>query len=1116
MSSKHLYLLLPAILIGIQLNAQISFNTNSSFRYLKGKDASDIPSNWMTSNYNISNWSVGNAPFRYADGTGGTELPDMLNSYSTLYLRSTFTAKNIENLGDILLTADYDDGFIIWINGEVVLSENAPETFTNKSFATENHESGTAEYFTLPAQDIHLVEGENTIAIQAFNVSLESSDFLFNFGMSAGILVPEVPDSINVLFSQKSGFYTNNFTLKLDVPDQQYSILYTIDGSNPQTSSTAKKGGQSTTININPSSTAGRPKTPGFVVRASLTKEGLSASKPLTQTYIFLDQVLTQTSPGGGWPTSKYVNDQQIDLEMDTDVTKNAKYASQMKASLTDIPSISLVTDIDNLFNPATGIYVNALLHGDAWERFCSVELIYADTTKGFNVNAGLRIRGGWSRHGNYPKHGFRLFFKEKYGPKKLKYPLFEDEGVSEFDKLDLRCEQNYSWSNGDSRNTCVREVFSRDTQRDMGQPYTRSRYYHLYLNGMYWGLFQSQERSEAGYAESYFGGDKEDYDVIKVNGNGGIKATDGDLNGWTRLFNLAKKGFSSNANYFALEGKNEGGYPVKGKEVLLDIDNLIDYMIVIFYTGNFDAPVTAFGSNTSVNNIYSIFKRDDKTKGFIFFAHDSEHSMMIDAASPGIGIEENRVEIKPAITNATMFNPQTLHARLLDNKEYRQRFIDRAYKHFENNGVLTPDAAQARFEARVAQIDMAIIAESARWGDAQSGSAYTKDNAWLPEIERVYDFFFPYRTDIVIDQLYDDGLYTKLTPVVFKKNGTVLTKELYPSSFCNQITVSTTSTKGEIYMTLDGTDPRTIGGGVNANASKMENGKTVSIDGTTLVKCRVKQGEIWSALSTIAFTNDDEDYTNLKVTEINYNPVDSIIGKDTVDGKSFEFIELKNTGKKPINLSGLKISSSIEYEFKDNELLSPKQFYVIASKPKWFYERYGQVPTANFDKNLSNSGEKVIISNARGNNIISFWYSDSEPWSPLADGKGYTLSSPIRYPTGSPNNFNYWIASSVYNGSPFADDPGIMDANREVELGGNEIAIYPNPTQGKVFFKFDNNDSDVLVEVYTMNGSKIYGSSIQGNGYFDLNLMNVKPGLLLFKISSEGKTAIRKVLYKP
>ena len=51
-----------------------------------------------------------------------------------------------------------------------------------------------------------------------------------------------------------------------------------------------------------------------------------------------------------------------------------------------------------------------------------------------------------------------------------------------------------------------------------MGQPYTRSRAYHLYLNGMYWGLYQTQERPEASYAESYFGGDKDNYDVVKVN----------------------------------------------------------------------------------------------------------------------------------------------------------------------------------------------------------------------------------------------------------------------------------------------------------------------------------------------------------------------------------------------------------------------------------------------------------------------------------------------------------------------------------------------------------------------------------------------------------------------
>jgi hypothetical protein len=112
----------------------------------------------------------------------------------------------------------------------------------------------------------------------------------------------------------------------------------------------------------------------------------------------------------------------------------------------------------------------------------------------------------------------YHLFFREEYGAAKLRYPLFEDEGVSEFDKVDLRCAQNYSWANwSGEHNTLVRDVFSRDTQRDMNQPYTCSRYYHLYVNGMYWGIYQTQERAEASYASDYFEGTREDFDVIKT-----------------------------------------------------------------------------------------------------------------------------------------------------------------------------------------------------------------------------------------------------------------------------------------------------------------------------------------------------------------------------------------------------------------------------------------------------------------------------------------------------------------------------------------------------------------------------------------------------------------------
>lgn len=103
----------------------------------------------------------------------------------------------------------------------------------------------------------------------------------------------------------------------------------------------------------------------------------------------------------------------------------------------------------------------------------------------------GFRIRGGWSRHDEFAKHAFRLFFRSEYGERKLRFPLFGDEGVNEFDKVDLRCSQNYSWSKGGEEApycTMNRDVFSRDCQRDMLQPYTRSRYYHLYLNGLLLG----------------------------------------------------------------------------------------------------------------------------------------------------------------------------------------------------------------------------------------------------------------------------------------------------------------------------------------------------------------------------------------------------------------------------------------------------------------------------------------------------------------------------------------------------------------------------------------------------------------------------------------------------
>jgi hypothetical protein len=690
-----------------------------------------------------------------------------------------------------------------------------------------------------------------------------------------------------VIFDHNGGFYINSFELKMNVPDDSYTIVYTIDGSNPQTSLSVKNGGKTVSLTIDPKSNIDRPKTPCYIVRASLKKD--SVLFPLTQTYVFLNEVINQTKPEGGFPTTSMVNDQLIYLGLNPKIN-NSDLINALKA----IPSISIVTDLKNLFDPKTGIYVNAengfndgdIIQYDSekWERFCSVELLNPNGETGFNVNCGLSIRGGWSRHGvnpwciGYPKHGFHLEFKSKYGVGKLKYSLFDDEGVNKFDKIDLRCDQNHSWNQGDPLSTYNRDVFSRDTQRDMGRPYTRSRYYHLYLNGMYWGLYQTQERVDDHYTKSYFGGDESDYDVIKANEEilavkFSVSAKYGSFDSWQHIYNMCNEGFKNNANYFAIEGKDENG-KTNDSEVLVDVDNLIDYMLIIFYTGNYDAPSTTSRDNQP-NNFYAVDNRIDKAKGFVFFNHDGESTLD--------DVNKNRVEIDMNIggepPTVTDFHPQWLHYKLSSNSEYRMRIADRIYKTFFNDGVFTPDVAMDRFQKRINEIEIAIIGESARWGDTR-GTTFTKDD-WKNQINDLYNNYFPYRTDIVLQQLIDAGLYPTIDPPKILLNNKKVNNNVY-----NQIYL--VGMIGDIYYTTDNSDPRMIGGQINPLAKKAINNEIIELVGTTHIKARIKHNDEWSALNEVdVFNNVGVNVVKNEISiKIYPNPTNDYIHFDNITDK--------------------------------------------------------------------------------------------------------------------------------------------------------------------------------------------------------------------------------------
>ncbi|MFN8207959.1 MAG: CotH kinase family protein [Bacteroidales bacterium] len=1118
-------LLLALFAINAGLIAQVSLPSGSSYRYIKASQADNLPDNWNTSAYDVSSWATASAPFRYGVGAGGTLLDDMRYTYSTVYLRSTFTATNAARIEELNITANFDDGFVLWINGEPVITANAPARLYDSAFATALHSYDIPVTYTIYTSDFHLAEGINTLAVQVLNYNLSSSDLYFDISITGTPALPRVNEK--PLFSHPSGFYTSNFSLTLTAPLAGLKIKYTIDGSLPDDSPTAITAASPVTIAVNPASSTGRATTPAFVVRASCVKDGYRASFPVGATFIYTSKVKTQDYPGGNWPSGN-VNGQVIDLQVDSKVTTDSRYAASIEPSLKALPSISIITDNSNLFDAATGIYVNAGGHGEDWERECSVELINPDGTPGFNVNAGLRIRGGWSRHDDFPKHAFRLFFKSRYGDSKLDFPLFGTEGAGKFNKIDLRCEQNYSWANnpGDGvHNTLVREVFSRDLQRDLGKPYTRSRYYHLYLNGMYWGIYQTQERSEADFAASYFGGDAEDYDVVKVsteNWNYRIEATDGFLDAWREIWNLCLEGFADSVNYNLVQGKDPSGLKVEGAPVLVDIDNLIDYMLVIFYTGNFDSPTSAFMSNNGCNNFFVIRNRKFERDGFTFFAHDCEHTMMADVVSPGIGLYEDRVNIgtssgnKMTVGSFDIFHPQWLHFKLSANAEYRMRFADRAYQVLRAGNQLSVESNLSRFNTRVNQISTAIISESARWGDTYKSYAYTKDDNWIPELDEVRNDYFPYRSDILVTQLKQAGLYTTLDPAIIKALGTALFVDTFSFQGTVNVSLSNPKVNGDVYYTLNNEDPRMTGGAINPHAIKA--GKSISFDLTTSagVMARIYFNGVWSVLTQVNFLKTNEDYSNLKVTELMYHPPDVVNGYDTVFGTSLEFIEFKNTGTSFINVSGMRLQGGVSCVFPPNSILGPGEFYVAVSKVNPFHYYYNKTASANFSGNLSNSGELIILADPAGNPVIAFNYSDFNPWPAEPDGQGNSLVAAQLNPTGDPNYANYWKASAGTKGSPFADDDISMPVRPLVQ--DMAISVFPNPSADKVYISGLNGNTreEVRIELYDLNGRLIFERQrYQGEG-ISLRSQGISPGIYLLKVHSGSMIQMKKLVYNP
>ncbi|MBL9172350.1 MAG: lamin tail domain-containing protein [Verrucomicrobiales bacterium] len=795
-------------------------------------------------------------------------------------------------------------------------------------------------------------------------------------------------------FSHKRGLYDESFDLVITCKTADATIRYTTNGATP----TATTGIVYT----------GPIPIPGTrVIRAAAFKDGLQPSGVDTQTYLFPADVFTQAPDGKappGWPTTWGAN--VVNYGMDPDVVNSPLYRDELRKALASLPSFVIVTDFKNLFDSVRGIYANPQNDARAWERPASVELLNPDGKDGFQINCGLRIRGGYSRSTSNPKHAFRLFFRNEYGAGKLRYPLFGDGGADTFDNLDLRTFQNYSWSfAGDSRGVFIRDQFSRDTQLDLGQQAERGNYYHLFLNGQYWGLYNTCERPEASYGATYYGGRKEDFDVIKVSPENSytIGATDGNQQAWNELYLTCKAGITNDAVYRKLLGQNPDGTPNPAYKTLVDPDNLIDYMMVIYFGGNLDAPISWFLGEDSPNNFYGMRDRTGHSGGFKFFAHDAEHTLL--------DVNEDRLgPFRAGSQGASKSNPQYFFQQLTASQEFRIRVADRVHRHFFNDGMLTPAAARARVARRTNEIFSAVVLESARWGDSKQATPFTRNAEWLTEINRIQQSYLSQRTSVILGQLRARGWYPAVDAPEFSRHG---------GSFQDSTQVGITAASGKIYFTTDGTDPRTWGGNV-AEGARSYTGP-VTLTESTVLKARVRanNGE-WSALTAADFLSI-QTWQDVLVTEIMYHPPDT----EAFNSDDLEFLELRNVGPVERDLGGLTFTNGIRFTFPRGTRLAPGAFAVLVAHEAAFTNAHPGVPIAGvFGGRLDNAGERLTLVHATGAPVFDLAWGDALPWPESADGGGFSLvpRNPLSNP--SPSDAAQWRASSAPGGSPGADDP--------------------------------------------------------------------------------------------
>ena len=221
---------------------------------------------------------------------------------------------------------------------------------------------------------------------------------------------------------------------------------------------------------------------------------------------------------------------------------------------------VSLYTDPENLLDYTKGILVSGAVfdqwaltpegrrlvkahegpyyqtnfsqRGKAWERPCLVQIYDGERTPAVEENAGIRVRGGYSRY--YSQKSFNIYFRDNYGENRLVYELFD--GIPQYKSFSLNAGGN------NTKYLKYKESFLKSLIADRDLTILSSRTAVLFLNGEYWGPYTLSEKISDQTLHDHYGVDADQIVVIK---DGAIEVgREGDIKLYEELASFAQKDF--------------------------------------------------------------------------------------------------------------------------------------------------------------------------------------------------------------------------------------------------------------------------------------------------------------------------------------------------------------------------------------------------------------------------------------------------------------------------------------------------------------------------------------------------------------------------------------------